>query len=50
MTQKEEILEIDGVWDEHKTVFTGKCEITYPNGDQYKGEVEQNTREGFGTY
>jgi len=30
---KEQIVEIDGAWDEKKTLFSGKCEISYPNGD-----------------
>lgn len=50
MIEKEQIVEIDGDWDETQLLFTGTCEINYPNEDRYKGDVESNIREGFGTY
>lgn len=50
MIEKEQIVEIEGTWNEEGTTFTGTCEINYPNGEKYKGEVENNIREGFGSY
>ena len=50
MIEKDQIEPIEGEWDESQKLFTGECSIRYPNGERYKGEVEANVREGFGTY
>jgi hypothetical protein len=50
MIEKDQIVEIDGDWNEDETLFTGTCEINYPNGERFKGEVESNIREGYGSY
>jgi hypothetical protein len=40
MITKDQIQVIDGKWDETNSLFTGNCQITYPNGEVFKGDVE----------